>query len=172
MWLGIALALFNVVYLAIAVPAAALAFGVTYCLGVPARYFIALGRVLVVRPPRLPTPPRQPRPPAGADPAVLQYFYGPAVADAEQAIRAAYDDCRRFWDAGAARIRSFFRGDRPWVARPLGAGAAAGAVVAAGCALIQLVAVGVSAGLVRAAGAALRGADSAFLRVKNIRMVC
>lgn len=180
MWLGIALALFYVVYLAIVVPAAALAFGVTYCLGVPARYFIALGRVLVVRPPGLPAPQRQPRLPAGADPAVLQYFYGPAVADAEQAIRAAYDDGQRFWDAGAARIRSYFRGDKPWVTGPLGAGGAAGmavgtaagAVAAAGCALIQLVVVGVSAGLVRAAGAALRGADSAFLRVKNIRMVC
>src|SRR5215813_13070716 len=150
MWLGVALALFYVVYLAIVVPAAALAAGVTYCLGVPARYFIALGRVLVVRPPGLP---------AGADPAVLQYFYGPAVADAEQTIRAAYDDCRRFWDAGAARIRSFFRGDKPWVNRPLGVGVAAGmavgtaagALAAAGCALIQLVVVGVSAGLVRAA---------------------
>src|SRR5262249_55824429 len=150
--------------------------GVTYCVGVPARYFIALGRVLVVRPPGLPDPPRQPRLPAGADPAVLQYFYGPAVADAEQAIRATYDDCRRFWDAGAGRIQSFFRGDMPWVTRPLGVGGAAGmavgtaagAVVAAGCALIQLVVVGVSAALVRAAGAALRAADSAFLRVKNI----
>src|SRR5215831_3907843 len=180
MWLGIALALFYVVYLAIVVPAAALAAGVTYCVGVPARYFIALGRVLVVRPPGLPAPQRQPRLPAGADPAVLQYFYGPAVADAEQAIRAAYDDCRRFWDAGAGRIRSFFRGDKPWVNRPLGVGVAAGmavgtaagALAAAGCALIQLVVVGVSAGLVRAAGAALRGADSAFLRVRNIRIVC
>jgi Double-GTPase 2 len=180
MWLGVALALFYVVYLAIVVPAAALVAGVTYCLGVPARYFIALGRVLVVRPPGLPAPQRQPRLPAGADPAVLQYFYGPAVADAEQAIRAAYDDCRSFWDAGAGRIRSFFRGDKPWVNRPLGVGVAAGmavgtaagALAAAGCALIQLVVVGVSAGLVRAAGAALRGADSAFLRVRNIRMVC
>jgi Double-GTPase 2 len=180
MWLGIALALFYVVYLAIVVPAAALAAGAAYCLGVPARYFIALGRVLVVRPPGLPAPWRQPRPPASADPAVLQYFYGPAMADAEQTIRAAYDDSRRFWDAGAARIRSFFRGDKPWITRPLGVGGAAGmamgtaagAVAAAGCALIQLVAVGISATLVRATGATLRGADSAFLRVKNIRMVC
>jgi double-GTPase-like protein len=180
MWLGIALALFYVVYLAIVVPTAALAAGAAYCLGVPARYFIALGRVLVVRPPGLPAPWRQPRPPASADPAVLQYFYGPAMADAEQTIRAAYDDSRRFWDAGAARIRSFFRGDKPWITRPLGVGGAAGmamgtaagAVAAAGCALIQLVAVGISATLVRATGATLRGADSAFLRVKNIRMVC
>src|SRR5437764_8775248 len=51
-------------------------------------------------------------------------------------------------------------------------GTALGAAIAACCALIQLVAVGVSAALVRAAGATLRGADSALLRVKNIRMVC
>jgi hypothetical protein len=111
---------------------------------------------------------------------VLQYFYGPARADAEQVLQAAYDDSRTFWNAGAGRIRSFFRGDKPWITRPLGAGGAAGmavgtafgAVVAGGCALIQLVAVVVSAALVRAAGATLRGADSALLRVKNIRMVC
>src|SRR6266516_1524471 len=181
MWLaGVLLAFFYVIYLAIVVPAAALAAAAVYGLGVPVRYFIALGRVLVVRPPGLPAPRRRPRLPADADPAVLQYFHGPATADAGQALRAAYDDCRGFWDAGAGKIRSYFRGDKPWITRPLGAGGAAGmavgtaagAVAAAGCALNQLVAVGVSAALVRAAGAVLRGADSAFLRVKNIRMVC
>src|SRR5262245_35217176 len=181
MWpLGVLLALFYVVYLVIVVPATALAAGVTYALGVPVTYFIALGRVLVVRPPGLPAPRRQPRLPAGADPAVLQYFYGPALADAEQAIQAAYGDGRRFWNAGARRIKSSFRGNTPWITRPLGAGGAAGMAVgtalgaaAAGvCALIQLLAVGLSSALVRAAGATLRGADSALLRVKNIRMVC
>src|SRR6185437_14986980 len=152
MWLGMALALFYLIYLVIVVPAAALAAAVTYGLGVPVRYFMALGRVLVVRPPGLPAPRRPPRLPAGADPAVLQYFYGPARADAEQVLQAAYDDSRTFWNAGAGRIRSSFRGDRPWITRPLG-------VVGA-------------AALVRAAGATLRGADSALLRVKNIRMVC
>src|SRR6266550_4517189 len=181
MWLaGVLFAFFYVIYLVIVVPAAALAAAAVYGVGVPVRHFIALGRVLVVRPPELPAPRRRPRLPADADPAVLQYFYGPATADADQAIRAAYDDVREFWDSGAGRIRSFFRSDKPWITRPIGAGVAAGmavgtaagAVAAAGCALIQLVAVGVSAALVRAAGAVLRGADSAFLRVKNIRMVC
>jgi hypothetical protein len=181
MWLaGVLFALFYVIYLAIVVPAAALAAAAVYGLGVPARYFIALGRVLIARPAGLPAPRRRPRLPADADPAVLQYFYGPATADADQALRAACDDCRGFWDAGASRIRSYFRSDKPWITRPLGVGGAAGmavgtaagAAAAAGCALIQLVAVGVSAALVRAAGAVLRGTDSAFLRVKNIRMVC
>src|SRR6266516_3568298 len=67
--------------------------------------------------------------PPGADPAVLQYFYGPATADADQAIRAAYDDCREFWDSGAGRIRSFFRSDKPWINRPIGVGVAAGMAV-------------------------------------------
>src|SRR6185437_3741474 len=77
MWLGMALALFYLIYLVIVVPAAALAAAVTYGLGVPVRYFMALGRVLVVRPPGLPAPRRPPRLPADADPAVLQYFSGP-----------------------------------------------------------------------------------------------
>ena len=69
MWLlGIVFAFFYVIYLVIVVPAAALAAAVTYGLGVPVTYFIALGRVLVVRPPGLPAPLRQPRLPAGADP--------------------------------------------------------------------------------------------------------
>ena len=181
MWLvGVLFALFYVIYLIIVVPAAALVAAAVYGLGVPVRYFMALGRVLAVRPEALPAPRRQPRLPADADPAVLQYFYGPATADADQAIRAACDDCRGFWDSGADRIRSYLRGDKPWITRPLGVGGAIGmavgtalgAAAAAGCALIQLVAVGVSAALARAAGAGLRGADSAFLRVKNIRMVC
>src|SRR5215831_10537888 len=181
MWLaGVLFAFFYLIYLVIVVPAAALAAAAVYGIGVPVRYFIALARVLVVRPPGLPAPQRRPRLPADADPAVLQYFYGPAAADADQALRAAYDDCRGFWDSGTRKIRSYMRGDKPWITRPLGVGGAAGmavgtaagAAVAAGCALIQLVAVGVSAALVRAAGAGLRGIDSALLRVKNIRMVC
>jgi hypothetical protein len=51
-------------------------------------------------------------------------------------------------------------------------GAAAGALLAAGCALIHLLVVGVSAGFARATGTALRGTDSALLWIKNIRMVC
>src|SRR6516165_8635116 len=113
MWLaGVLFALFYVIYLAIVVPAAALAAAAVYGVGVPARYFIALGRVLIARPAGLPAPRRRPRLPADADPAVLQYFYGPATADADQALRAAYDDCRGFWDAGATRIRSYFRSDK------------------------------------------------------------
>src|SRR6266487_3977250 len=122
MWLvGVLFAFFYVIYLVIVVPAAALAAAAVYCIGVPVRYFIALGRVLVIRPPGLPAPRRPPRRPADADPAVLQYFYGPATADAEQAIRAAYDDCRTFWNAGERIIRSYFRGDKPWITRPVGA---------------------------------------------------
>src|SRR6185369_6588628 len=117
MWLGMALALFYLIYLVIVVPAAALAAAVTYGLGVPFRYFMALCRVLVVRPPGLPAPRRPPLRPAGADPAVLKYFYGQARADAEQVLPAAYDDSRTFWNAGAGRIRSSLRGDRPWITR-------------------------------------------------------
>ena len=71
--------------------------------GMPVRYFIGLGRVLAARPPGCCPPGARPRPPADADPAVLQYFYGPATADADQAVRAACDDCRGFWDSGAGQ---------------------------------------------------------------------
>src|SRR5947207_5105830 len=102
MWLvGVLFAFFYVIYLIIVVPTAALAAAAVYGVGVPVTYFIALGRVLAVRPPGLPAPRRQPRLPADADPAVLQYFYGPATADADQAIPAACDDCRGLWDSGA-----------------------------------------------------------------------
>ena len=75
MWLaGVLFALFYVIYLVIVVPAAALAAAAVYGLGVPARYFMALGRVLIARPAGLPAPRRRPRLPADADPAVLQYF--------------------------------------------------------------------------------------------------
>ena len=73
MWVvGVLFAFFYVIYLVIVVPAAALAAAAVYGVGVPVRYFIALGRVLVVRPPGLPAPRRRPRLPSGADPAVLQ----------------------------------------------------------------------------------------------------
>ena len=54
----------------------------------------------------------------------------------------------------------------------MAAGTAVGAVATVGCACVYLLAVGISAAAVRAAGTVLRIADSAVLRVKNIRMVC
>ena len=52
------------------------------------------------------------------------------------------------------------------------AGTALGAAATAGCLFVDLLTVGVSATSVRITGAVLRGADSAILRIKNIRMVC
>ena len=61
MWLvGVLFACFYVIYLVIVVPAAALAAAAVYGIGVPVSYLIALGRVLVVRPPGLPAPRRPP----------------------------------------------------------------------------------------------------------------
>jgi hypothetical protein len=64
-------------YVACAVPIAAAVAFVAYGVGLPVAYFIGLWRVLVSRPSGLPNPKRMPKIPAGADPAVLQYFYGP-----------------------------------------------------------------------------------------------
>ena len=77
-------------------------------------------------------------------------------------------------------VGSAFDGHSTVFTAPLGvggaigmaAGGAVGAAAAAGCACVHLLTVGVSAVLVRAAGTALRFADSAVLRVKNIRMSC
>ena len=170
-------------YLACAVPLAAIIACAAYALAMPAAYFAALWRVLVSRPPWLPGPARRPKIPADAEPAVLQYFYGPALADADHAIRVALGSGRDLWRRGAREIRSSFGRDKAIVTAftaPIGAGGAVGmaagtavgTVAAAGCAVVQLAAVGISAAFVRAAGAALRGADSAVLRIKNIRMVC
>jgi Double-GTPase 2 len=169
------------IYLVIAVPLTAALSCAGYGLGMPVAYLAGLAEVLVVRPPSLPAATRQLELPEDADPAVPQYFYGPAVADADQAVRVGYGRCRKLWDLGAQEVwRSFHADISPLVTGPLGVagaigmtvGTAAGAVLAAGCALVHLLVVGVSAGLVRAAGAVLRGADSAILRIKNVRMVC
>ena len=51
-------------------------------------------------------------------------------------------------------------------------GAAAGILLTAGCALVYLLAVELGTAGTRTAGALLRGADSALLRIKNIRILC
>jgi hypothetical protein len=179
--LFIVLALLYVIYLAIAVPVSAAVAAAGYAVGMPVAYLAGLGEVLAVRPSSLGSPTRRPGRPEGADPAVLQYFYGPAIADADHAVRTAYGSCRKFWEFGAAAVQSSFEMDRsPLLLGPWGAGGAigmavgtaAGAVLAAGCALVHMVVVGVSAELVRATGTTLRAADSALLRLKNIRIVC
>ncbi len=167
-------------YLALAVPVAAIFAFVVYGLGMPTAYFVGLWRVLVIRPPWLSSPKRLPRIPEGADPAALEYFYGPALTDADHAMRVAYGNCRSLWQRGARAVVSSFGRQEVVLTGPLGvggavgmaAGTAVGTVAAAGCALVHLLAVGISAVSVRAAGTVLRIVDSVVLRIKNIRMVC
>ena len=167
-------------YLACVIPIAAFAAFVAYGVGLPVAYFIGLWRVLVSRPSWLPNPKRLPKIPAGADPAVLQYFYGPALTDADHAVRVAYATCRELGQRGAQYVTSSFRGEGAVLSAPVGVGCAFGmaagivfgAVAAIGCAIVHLLVVGISAAVVRAAGTAMRAVDSAVLQVKNIRMVC
>ena len=168
-------------YLTITIPASAAIACAIYAVGIPVAYVMGLGKVLATRPRSLPEPRRWPKLPEGADPAVFQYFYGPAVADADHASRVAYGTCRELVERGAELIRESFDQDNAiWFSAPLGVGgviglavgAAAGAVIAAVFALIHLLVVGVSAVVVRVAGTMLRVADSAMLRIKNVRMVC
>ena len=179
-FIAIAFTALYLAYLACAVPVAIAVGFVAYGVGLPVAYFTGLWRVLVSRPPWLPNPKRPPKIPAGADPAVLQYFYGPALTDADHAVRVAYATCRDLWRRGARYVMSAFRGQGVVFSAPAGVGGAigmaAGIVVgtaaAVGCAIVHLLAVGISAAVVRAAGTTLRAADSAVLLVKNIRMVC
>jgi ABC-type phosphonate transport system ATPase subunit len=168
-------------YLALVIPAAAFAAAAAYTAGLPIVYVRGLGTVLATRPAGLPRPQRWPEPSEGADPAVLQYFYGPAVADADHAVRVAYGNCLKLSRFGAHAIEeAFTQDDAVWFTWPLGvggavgmaAGIAAGTLITACLALIHLAVVGVSAALTRATGAVLRGVDSAMLWVKNVRMVC
>jgi hypothetical protein len=170
-----------VIYLVIAVPLTVVLSCAGYSVGLPLTYLAGLAEVLVIRPSALPAAKRQVELPEDADPAVPQYFYGPAVTDADQAVRVAYGRCRKLWHLGAHQVWIFFHGDiSPFITGPLGVGGAigmtlgtaVGAVLTAGCALIHLLVVGVSAGLVRSTGAVLRGADSAVLRIRNVHMVC
>jgi hypothetical protein len=178
MWFFAALA--YVLYLIIGVPLAAVVGCVTYGLWIPVIYFGALARVLVIRPPGLPSPDHWPRVPADADPAVLEYFYGPAVADAEHAVQVTYADSRSFVNVGFAAVVRSFDSEQAFLTGPLGVGGAVGiavgtafgAVVTTACVVLQLLVVGLSTAVMRIIGAALRGADSAVLRIKNIRMIC
>ncbi len=169
-----------VAYIICAVPLGAICAFAMCGLGMPIAYLVSLGQVLVTRPPSLAGPRWWPAPAKDADPAVLQYFYGPARADAEHAVRVAYANCRGLWQFGWDAVRSSFDNDAAFLTWSLGAGAAVGmaagtavgAVATAGCACVHLLTVGVSAVCARITGAVLRGADSAVLRIKNIRMVC
>ncbi len=178
--LFIVIAVLYLGYVALAVPIAAIVAFVVYGLGMPTAYFVGLWRVLVSRPPSLSSPKRLPKIPAGADPATLEYFYGPALTDADHAMRVAYGNCHSLWQRGARAVVSSFGRQEVILTGPLGvggalgmaAGTAVGTVAAASCALVHLLAVGISAASVRAAGTVLRIVDSAVLRIKNIRMVC
>ena len=172
--------LLGLAYVACAVPIAAIAAFAACALGMPVAYLIGLERVLVGRAPSLPSPVRQVKLPADADPAVPQYFYGPALADADLAVRIASGECRRLVQRVGRTVGSAFVADISPLTWPLGIGGAigmavgtvVGAVATAGCACVHLLAVGISAATVRVTGRGLRGADSVVLRVKNIRMVC
>jgi hypothetical protein len=164
---------------AAALSTAAVAIAV-YGLGLPAAYLAALTKVLAQRPAGLAPPAGGPKPPEDADPAVLQYFYGPAMADTRHGMAVGYRNGQALWRWGADKVRSAMRDGEPLITVPPGiggaagmaVGAAAGTAITAGCALVCLVVVGLGTAGVRAIAAVLRLADSALLRIKNIRMVC
>ena len=168
-------------YLSVTIPGTAAIACVIFATGMPVVYVRGLGQVLATRPSDLPAPRKWPKPPKDSDPAVLQYFYGPAVADADHAVRVATGNCQKLWESGMKAVQdSFSADDTAWFTVPLGiggfigmlAGAGIGALITAVLAFIHLLVVAALAGLVRAMGWLLRVADSTMLRVKNVKMVC
>ena len=110
-------------YLAVCIPASAAVAFVAYAIGVPGAYVAGLGKVLATRPPELPAPRRRPKSPPGSDPAVLQYFYGPALADADHVLQVGFANCRKLWELGVdAAAESFDADDAAWFTAPLGVG--------------------------------------------------
>jgi Double-GTPase 2 len=176
---AIALALY-VCYIAASGLLAAVVAIAVYGLALPVGYLATLGQVLALRPAGLPPPERWPQPSEGDDPAVPQYFYGPALADARHAVTVAYQRSREWWGDGARRVRSALDSDLLLATVPpgiggaigMGVGAAVGALLAAGCAAVYLLVVAVCTAGVRVTGAVLRGIDSGLLRIKNIRIHC
>ena len=178
--LGAAAAALYLAYVTCAAALAAVCAVAAYGVGLPIAYLVSLGQVLVVRSPALTEPGWWPELPENADPAILQYFYGPALADAVHAAGVAQAHGRELWRYGRAKVRSCFSADLLIITAPLGAGAflgmaagtALGATAGGLCAVVDLLAIAVSATCVRVAGLIVRGADSAVLRVENIKMTC
>src|ERR1700733_1990442 len=97
-----------VMYLGLALSVSVAAGAAVYAVGLPVAYVIGLGKVLASRPAGLPAARRTPKRPDGADPAVLQYFYGPALADADHAARVAYGNCVKLCKQGGELIEESF----------------------------------------------------------------
>ena len=125
MWVPLLLIVY-LIYVVLAVPAAAAAAFAFYAIVIPGTYLLALTRVLASRPVWLPEWRRAPKVAAGADPAVPQYFYRQAAANAGQAVRLAYEGARGRWSSGSRKIIGSFGAGEAMVTAPLGIGAAAG----------------------------------------------
>jgi hypothetical protein len=186
--LGIVVAALAVVVLAVYLPyfaatlvLAAVIAGAVSALALLWAYLVTFTKVLVLRPASLTPPGRWPQSSKDADPAVLQYFYGPALADAWHIAAIAADRGRRQAKKGAEAIKWAFSADSiPWLTAPVGVGAVVGAFAGVAAAILSVIAwalvhatiVAVCRVLAQAIAAVLRFADAARLRIRGIRMVC
>jgi ABC-type phosphonate transport system ATPase subunit len=168
-------------YVAVTVPLLAGLACLVYAFGMPIVYLKGMGKVLVTRSKGLPAAAKWPKPITGSDPALFQYFYGPAMADARHAVKVASGNCQDLWESGTETAGDAFTGeDTTWFTAPLAIGGVIGMaigsliglVITGVLAFIHLLVVAISAALVRITGFVLRGADSAMLRVKNVKMIC
>lgn len=168
------------VLLVILLPLAVATVAITCLIAIPVSYLVTLARVLAARPAWLPDAWRGPRTPAGPDPAIPQYFYGPAGADAVQAARLAYGECRRAWRRGFSTALWPAGQRRSSVTRLLAvavvigtaAGVPLGTLVAAYWALIHFLVVCLSAVVVRVLSGALRGALSVIAAFTGTTVAC
>lgn len=168
------------IFLTVAVPVAAVASCAIYLTRIPSVYLVALTRVLIARPTWLPDPPGRMQSPEGSDPAVAQYFYGPAMIDVAHAAQIAFYDGRRIWRLGLSTTLKSARTSEPRLSLPITlasiAGMTAGSLLGAFASTCCVLLHGSIAGLltigVQAFNAALRGAILAVLRIRGIKVTC
>lgn len=167
-------------YCFLIIPLTALVTACAYAAGLPIAYLTAMGTVLGTRPATLAPPARWPAR-EEAEPAVPGYFHGPAAADAEHTVRTAIVLCRRLWQKGGVALRAAFEGNEVVVLTgPIGFGGAIGLVAGtaigmigfACCAAVHLAVAGTALVAVRITASVLRAIDSAWLRIRHIRMIC
>ena len=146
-------------------------------------YLLPMFQVATSRLDGLEPPARQLHLPARRDPALPQYFYGPAWFDIAYVWQLAVNNWRREWVEWQRRIERWCDQDSPEERRlvmPLAVGTSIGLVlgVPSGAAVtvaligVQVAVTGLLALVTRAVAGVLRAADSALLRLRHIRMRC
>lgn len=170
------------IYAVLAVLACA-AVGVAVCAGQTlAVYLIACAQVLVLRPGGLPDRRRPFTPPSDGDPARIGYFHGPAWSDLRyirQLTWSRWQDAAGWWTEWVTDRLDAANSRRTATAPPavglvvgLAAGLPLAAVLITAVSLAHHALTAVATAGVRCTARTLRAIDSAYLRVRQIKVRC